>query len=301
MDERDWLAKSFEEKRTHLRAVAYRMLGSMGEAEDAVQEAWLRLNRSDASAIENPGGWLTTVVARVCLDMLRARKSRREESLGEDPPVPRSTSVPPSNPETELLVAESVGPALLVLLETLAPAERVAFVLHDLFDLPFDEVASIVGRSEAATRQLASRARRRVRGVGETAGADGNRQREIVAAFLSAARDGDFAALVGLLGPDVVLHADDTAVRVATRNEARGAPPFRSEIRGARAVAETFRGRAGAVRLALVDGSIGATWAPGGEPLSVFAFAVRDGRIVGIDVFMDRERIGALDVELVGD
>ena len=219
MDEHDdWLAQRFEENRTHLRAVAYRMLGSISEADDAVQEAWLRLSRSDTSGIENLGGWLTTVVGRVCLNMLRSRRSRREEPLGEpqvgvhlpDPIVSRENGI---DPEHEAQLADSVGLALLVVLETLGPAERVAFVLHDLFDLPFDEIAPIVGRSPAAARQLASRARRRVQGAATVPDADLTRRRAVVDAFLAASRGGDFAALLALLDPDVVLRADRAAVQ----------------------------------------------------------------------------------------
>ena len=299
MDESDWLAKRFEENRSHLRAVAYRMLGSRGEADDAVQEAWLRLSRSDAGAVENLGGWLTTVVARVCLDMLRSRRSRREESLGGKLPEPTATRAERSDPEGEVLLADSVGPAMLVVLETLSPAERVAFVLHDMFDLPFEEIAPIVGRSEAAARQLASRARRRVRGADRVPGADFTSQREVVDAFLAASRDGDFDALLAVLAPDVVLRADEVAVQAAAANRARGAPALAREIRGAHAVAETFKGRAQAARLALVDGAAGAVWAPGGRPRVAFVFTTRSGKIVEINLVMEPERLGELDVEVL--
>ena len=222
MDEHNWLAEQFEAKRTHLRAVAYRMLGSLSEAEDAVQEAWLHLSRSDTSGVQNLGGWLTTVVARVCLDMLRSRNSRREEPLGEYLPDQSLSSDGVSDHEHEALMAESIGLALLVVLETLAPAERLAFVLHDMFAVPFDEIAPIVGRSPTAARQLASRARRRVRGaaVGDAAHP---RQRAVVKAFLAASRDGDFDALLAMLDPDAVLRADHAAVHAGASSEVRGA------------------------------------------------------------------------------
>ena len=223
MDEHDWLAERFEANRTHLRAVAYRMLGSLSEADDAVQEAWLRLSRSDTSGVENLGGWLTTVVARVCLDMLRSRKSRREEPLGAHVPEPIVSREDGIDPEHEALLADSVGLALLVVLETLAPAERLAFVLHDMFAVPFDEIAPIVGRSPAAARQLASRARRRVQGAATAPDADLTRQREVVDAFLAASRGGDFDALLAVLDPDVVLRADRAAVQAGASREVRGA------------------------------------------------------------------------------
>ncbi len=225
MHENDGLADRFEASRNHLRAVAYRMLGSMSEADDAVQEAWLRVSRSGTSGVENLGGWLTTVVARVCLDLLRSRKSRREEPLGVH------LQDPIANPEHEALLADSVGLALLVVLETLAPAERLAFVLHDMFAVPFDEIAPIVGRSPAAARQLASRARRRVQGAATVSDTDRARQREVVDAFLAASRGGDFAALLAVLDPDVVLRADRAAVEMGSAKE----------VRGAAAVADTDR------------------------------------------------------------
>src|SRR5713226_6270436 len=249
MDENDGLADRFEASRNHLRAVAYRMLGSMSEADDALQEAWLRVSRSGTSGVENLGGWLTTVVARVCLDLLRSRKSRREEPLGVH------MQDPIANPEHEAVLADSVGLALLVVLETLAPAERLAFVLHDMFAVPFDEIAPIVGRSPAAARQLASRARRRVQGAAAVPDTDRARQREFVDAFLAASRGGDFAALLTLLDPDVVLRADRPAVDMGSSKE----------VRGAAAVAETFSGRARVAQLALIDGAVGAVWAQGGR------------------------------------
>ena len=286
MEPQGWLADRFEEHRAHLRAVAYRMLGSPSEAEDAVQEAWLRLSRSDTSDIENLGGWLTTVVARVSLDMLRSRQSRREEPLGARVPEEIAGPEDGPDPEHEALLADSVGPALLVVLETLAPAERLAFVLHDMFGVPFDEIASIVGRSPAAARQLASRARRRVRGTTDVPDAPPTRQREVVDAFLAASRNGDFDALLSLLDPDGVLRADGAAVLAGATAEVRGAP----------AVAGTFSGRARAARPALVDGDAGLVWMQGGEPRMVFAFTVTGSRVVGIELIADPERIRSLDL-----
>ncbi len=288
MDEHEWLAERFEENRTRLRAVAYRMLGSLSEADDAVQESWLRLSRSGTSGVENLGGWLTTVVAHVCLDMLRSRKSRREEPLETRVPQPIVSHQDGIDPEHEALQAESVGLALLLVLETLAPAERLAFVLHDMFAVPFDEIAPIVGRSPAAARQLASRARRRVQGASRAPDADLARQREVVDAFLAASRGGDFAALVALLDPDVVLRADQAAVRTGAS----------SEVRGAAAVANTFSGRARAARPALVNGAAGLVWAPGGRPRVVFDFTIKGGKIVEIDMVADPDRLRELDLAI---
>jgi RNA polymerase sigma factor (sigma-70 family) len=301
MDESDWLAKRFQENRSHLRAVALRMLGSMGEADDAVQEAWIRLSRSNVGEIENLGGWLTTVIARVCLDMLRSRGSRREQPL--DAHLPESIAPPKDrhDPEDEMLLADSIGPALLVVLETLAPAERVAFVLHDMFDLPFDEIATILGRSEVAVRQLASRARRRVRGAEPVADADRAGRRKVVDAFLAASRDGHFDALLAVLAPDVVLRADELAVRVAAANKWGGAPSLASEVRGAPAVAETFKGRARGTQRALINGDAGAVWAVGGQVRAAFVFTVERDKIVEIDVLMEPERLGELDLEILSD
>jgi RNA polymerase sigma-70 factor (ECF subfamily) len=298
------LAERFEAHRDHLRRVAHRMLGGVGEAEDAVQEAWLRLSRSDAGAVDNLGGWLTTVVARVCLDMLRARKARREEPAERHPaalsagPDPGGHLEPRA--ERELLLADSVGVALMVVLEMLAPPERVAFVLHDMFDLPFEEIAPIVGRSPLATRQLASRARRRVQLGSAAADNDLTHQQELVGAFLAAARQGDFQALLAVLAPDVVLRADGAAVAAAAANQSSGAPAFKPEIRGAGAVAETFRGRARAAQRALVDGGAAAVWAPGGAPRAVFGFVIANDRIVEMEVIADPARIAELDVRIVG-
>ncbi|MFI7578025.1 sigma-70 family RNA polymerase sigma factor [Micromonospora sp. NPDC049497] len=279
MDGTDLLAERFEEHRAHLRSVAYRLLGSAGDADDAVQEAWIRASRAGTDGIENLGGWLTTIVARVSLNMLQSRRARREEPSDL---VVRAGTI--DGPEQEVELADSVGVALLVVLETLTPAERLAFVLHDLFALPYDEIAPIVNRTPEAARQLASRARRRVRGG--SAAPDPARQREVVAAFLAASRGGDFAALLAVLDPEVVLRADAAAV-------ASGATP---EVRGAHAVAETFSGRARAARMALVDGAPGAVWLVGGEPRVVFRFALEGDRIVAVDLVADPETITLLSL-----
>jgi RNA polymerase sigma-70 factor (ECF subfamily) len=288
----DWLAEQFEAQRTHLQAVALRMLGSSTEADDAVQEAWLRLSRSNTTEIDNLGGWLTTVVGRVCLDMLRSRRSRREEQM--DDQVPEPLVGHDQGPEHETVMADSVGLALLVVLETLAPAERLAFVLHDLFGVSFDEIGPIVDRSPAAARQLASRARRRVQGASPTgSGApDPDRHRQIVEAFLAASRNGDLNMLLSLLDPEVILRADATVVR---RPRAALVP----EVRGASAVAEAFAGRAQGADSALIDGSPGAVWIAGGRPRAVFAFTVRGDKIVGIDLVGDQEQIDQMDIVLL--
>ncbi|MGW0518804.1 sigma-70 family RNA polymerase sigma factor [Crossiella sp. NPDC003009] len=297
MDEHDLLAARFEENRGHLLAVAFRVLGSGAEAEDAVQETWFRLNRADAGQVDNLTGWLTTVVGRVCLDMLRSKRSRREELHGSyAPEQPDGTD----GPEQEAVLADSVGVALLVVLETLAPAERLAFVLHDLFGVAFDEIAPIVGRSVAATRQLASRARRRVRGAPAEPEPDQHRQRAVVEAFLAASRGGDLAALLAVLDPDVELRADQLAVAGAAANAGIGAPPLAAELRGAEVIARTFAGRATVVRPALLDGVVGAVLPRGDQALVAFAFTVVDERIVGIDVVADPERLGRLEVTLLG-
>lgn len=285
MDEKNFLAEKFEANRTHLRAVAYRMLGSRSEVDDAVQEAWLRLSRSDAGDIENLSGWLTTVVARVCLDMLRSRKSRREEPLG--PHVPEPVASPENEQEAEL--ADSVGTALLVVLETLNPAERLAFVLHDMFAVPFEEIAPIVGRTPAAARQLASRARRRVQGAPAAPDTDVTRQRKVVDAFLAASRGGDFEALLAVLDPDVVFRADQFAVRMG------GLP----EIRGAAAVAETFKGRAQAAKPALIDGAAGIAVIMGGRLRIALNLTFTGDRIVGIEAVADPERLGRMDLAVL--
>jgi RNA polymerase sigma factor (sigma-70 family) len=285
MDEGDWLAERFEGHRAHLRAVAYRMLGSLSEADDAVQDAWLRLSRTGAGGVDNLGGWLTTMVARLCLDRLRARAARREQPLGVHLPDPIVSSHDGADPEQQALLAEGVGLALLVVLETLAPAERLAFVLHDLFGVPFDEIAPIVGRSPAAARQLASRARRRVQRQATVPDPDPARQRELVDAFLAAAQQGDFSALLEVLDPEVVLHA-----------EAAGAVTV---LRGAAAVAQgalAFSARARFARPALVNGAAGVVVAAHGHPLAVMGFTVAGGRIVEIHVFADPDRLRHLDL-----
>jgi RNA polymerase sigma-70 factor, ECF subfamily len=294
MEKQDQLARRFEDHRARLRAVAYRMLGSLGEADDAVQEAWLRL--SGTGGVENLGGWLTTVVSRVCLDMLRSRTSRRETPLGEPPGVPvpdpivgRQDRV---DPEHEALLADSVGLALLAVLETLSPAERLAFVLHDTFGVPFAEIAPIVGRSPTAARQLASRARRRVRGRAACPDADLARQREVVDAFLAAAREGDFEALLAVLDPDVVLRADLGPLPAGGSRE----------VRGARAVAEgalAFSRFAPFARPALVNGAAGVVVAPRGRPYSVMGFTVKGGKIAEIDILADPRRLRELDLAVL--
>jgi RNA polymerase sigma-70 factor, ECF subfamily len=289
MDERNWLAERFEADRARMKAVAYRMLGSLSEADDAVQEAWLRVSRADAGAIENLNAWLTTVVARVCLNMLESRRSRREEPLADRLPDPIVGPADAVDPEQEAVLGDSVGLAMLVVLDTLAPGERVAFVLHDVFGVPFDVIAPIVGRSSEAARQLASRARRRVQGVGEP-DPDPARQREVVGAFMAAARDGDFAALLAVLDPDVVLRADVGAL-------ATGAPRV---IRGAAAVAEqalAFARRYGAIaRSALVNGAPGIVLVEGGQTRSVLGITTRRGKIAEIDVLADPQRLRQLDL-----
>ena len=289
MNEREWLAGRFEEQRTHLRAVAYRMLGSLSEADDAVQEAWLRLSRSDASEIENLGGWLTTVVARVALNMLRSRSTRREEPLGVRIPDPIIDPADGTDPEHEALLADSMGLALLVVLETLSPPERLAFVLHDMFAVPFDEISSILDRSPQATRQLASRARRRVQGERTVPDPDLDRQREVVDAFLAASREGDFDALVAVLHPDVVSRADFGG----------GA---RREVRGAEAVAaqaQMYSHLGLVVHPALINGAVGAVVTRDGRPFSVGAVTVRDGKIVEMDWLADPERLARLDLTVL--
>ena len=295
MDEHDdWLAQRFEEHRSQLSAVAYRMLGSISEADDALQVSWLRLSRSGTSGIENLGGWMTTIVARVCLNMLRSRSSRREQLLGVHVPDPIVSRADGIDPEHEALLADSVGLALLVVLETLTPAERLAFVLHDMFSVPFEEIAPIVGRSEVAARQLASRARRRVQGATPSPDTDLTHQREVVDAFLAASRDGDFEALLAVLDPDVVLRADAGAVRAGLSRE----------VRGAAAVAEQalfFSRAAPSARPALVNGAAGVVVASGGRPIAVMGFTVRHGKIVEIDILADPTRLRQLDLAVLDD
>jgi RNA polymerase sigma-70 factor (ECF subfamily) len=291
MSERDYLARRFEENRSHLRAVAYRMLGSASDVDDAVQEAWLRLNRAEPADIENLGGWLTTVVARVCLDMLRARKSRREDPMEPEAPERVATGSSGGNPEHDAVLADSVGLALLVVLDRLAPAERLAFVMHDMFGLPFEEIAPIVNRSEAATRQLASRARRRVRG-GDADGAEValGRQREVVDAFIAALRAGDFEALLAVLDPDLVVRAD------------MGGPSGVSEIRGAATWAKgavAYGHLAQLTQVALVDGSIGVVVAPHGKVTRALRFTIENGKITELDVIGNPARVAELDVEVI--
>jgi RNA polymerase sigma-70 factor (ECF subfamily) len=290
MDENDWLTERFEEHRAHLRAVAYRMLGSLSEADDAVQETWLRLNRADTSDVENLGGWLTTVVSRVCLNRLRSRSSRREEPLDvyvPDPIVRREDDLP----EHQAELVDSVGLALLVVLETLAPAERLAFVLHDMFAVPFEEIATIVGRSPAAARQLASRARRRVQGAA-TPDVDMARQREVVDAFFAAARGGDFDVLVAVLDPDVVLRSDGGVSRPSVSVVVQGAETVASR-------ALMFTQLSPFVRPAVINGAAGVVVAPAGRPVSIMAFTVRGGRIVEIYAIADPERLRQLDLPVL--
>jgi RNA polymerase sigma-70 factor (ECF subfamily) len=266
------------------------MLGSASEAEDAVQESWLRLSRADTSRVENLTGWLTTVVARVSLDMLRSRKSMREEPLDAGGVQSMASRDDRSDPESAALLADSVGVALLVVLETLAPAERLAFVLHDMFAVPFDEIAPIVGRSPAAARQLASRARRRVQGASTATTADLTRQRQIVEAFLAASREGDFEALVAMLDPDAVVRADGAALGAGAE-----------EVQGAAAVAATFSGRARVAQPALLGRAVGAVWAPGGRPRVAFAFTIAHGKVVAVDLIADPARLQELDVRILGE
>ncbi|WP_049735749.1 sigma-70 family RNA polymerase sigma factor [Rhizobium ecuadorense] len=289
MNEKKWLADQFEANRAHLRAAAYRMLGSRSEADDAVQEAWLRLSRADTTDVGNLGGWLTTVVARICLDMLRTRKTRREEPL--EMPVHAAIADPANDPERDAAFAESVGVALLVVLQTLAPAERVAFVLHDMFDLPFDEIAPIIGRSSAAARQLASRARRRVQGTDEAPDVDFGRKRTVAEAFLTASRNGDLEALLAVLAPDVVFRPDATAARFGTIGEMRGADE----------VARAFKGRAQAAEIAVVDGELGFVVQIGGQLRVVVALTIADGRIAAIDAIADPDHLERLDYSILRD
>ena len=288
----DWLAERFEAERPHLRAVAYRTLGSVTEAEDAVQDAWLRLSRTDTSDVENLGGWLTTVVARLCLDMLRSRNARREEPMGVHVPDPVVSAVDGSDPEHEAVLADSVGLAMLVVLETLTPAERLAFVLHDTFGIPFEEIGPIVERSTEAARQLASRARRRVRGAPTASDVSLARQREVVDAFLAAARAGDFEALLRVLDPDAVVRGDAGALGSATR-----------EVHGAAAVAEqalSFRALAGGARRAIVNGCAGLVVFTGKRLFAVLGFTIRGDRIAEIDILVDPERLARLDISALG-
>jgi RNA polymerase sigma factor (sigma-70 family) len=287
MNEYDWLAERFESHRGHLRAVAYRMLGSLAEADDAVQETWLRLSRSDTRAVDNLGGWLTTVTARICLDMLRSRKARGEQPLGIHLPDPIISRADALDPEQEALLADSVGLALLVVLDTLSPAERLTFVLHDMFAIPFEQIATLVGRSPAAAKQLASRARRRVQNAAPPPDPDLAGQRQVVEAFLTAARGGDFDALVAVLDPDVVVRSDAGAEKPGLA--VRGAESVaRNAIIGSRA--------AGHAVPALINGVPGFVAMADGRPFSVMAFTVRGGRVAEIDILTDPERLGQLDL-----
>lgn len=289
MDEHDVLAQRFEEYRPHLRRIGYRMLGSAVEADDAVQEAWLRIARADATSVDNLKGWMTTIVGRVCLDMLRTRNARGEEAFVSHEPELAAARGHEPTPDENLEIADSVGLALLVVLETLEPAERVAFVLHDMFDLTFDEIAPIVGRSTVATRQLASRARRRVHGAPKS-DVDRSRKREIVDAFIAASKSGDFEALVAVLDPDVVLRTDAQGIRM-------GGP---AEARGARTVAGFFHGRAQAAVPALIDGDVGIAVRPKGRLLLVLALSYANGKITAIDAVADRDALGELELEDLG-
>jgi RNA polymerase sigma factor (sigma-70 family) len=279
----DELTATFEEYRPHLRRVAYRMLGSLAEADDAVQEAWLRASRAGTDDVDNLAGWLTTITSRICLDLLRARGSRREQPLQDGFGEPTATGVP--DPEHEAVIADSVGLAMMVVLDRLDPAERLAFVLHDMFALSFDDIAAIVDRTPAATRQLASRARRRVQGAGLSPEADLSRKRRVVDAFLAASRGGDFEALLALLDPDVVLRADATVVRFGAE----------AVVRGPAAVAQTFSGRAKAAQLATYDDTVGLVWSVDGSPRVVFDFVVEDDLVVGIEMIGDPEWLTQLD------
>jgi RNA polymerase sigma factor (sigma-70 family) len=289
MRQDNWLAARFEESRPHLRAVAYRLLGSREEAEDAVQESWIRLSRSDPDKVENLTGWLTTIVARVCVDMLRARRARPEHPVGSQ--IPESLTEPSelALPEQHALIADSIGPAMLAVLNTLSPPERVAFVLHDIFGVSFGEIAPIIGKTAVASRQLGSRARRRVQGTGQAPSVGTSRQRAVVDAFLAASREGHFGALLALLGPDVVLRSDAAAI-------AAGGP---ARVCGAQEVAQTFCGRARGARLALIDGEAGFVWAPGGQPRVVFALHV-DDVITRIDLIADPGHLARLELEILG-
>jgi RNA polymerase sigma-70 factor (ECF subfamily) len=289
MNNDQWLAERFQEQRPHLRAVAYRVLGSLSEADDALQEAWLRLSRSGVDGVENFEGWLTTVVARVALNMLRSRRTKREEPLGARMPDPVVDRADSTNPEHEALLADSVGLALLIVLETLSPAERLAFVLHDMFAVPFDQIAPIVERSPQATRQLASRARRRVQGERTMPDPDLHRQRDVVDAFLAAAREGDFDALVAVLDPDVVLHADFGG---GVTQRLRGAEAVASQ-------AQTYSRLGLVIHPALINGAVGAVTTRDGRPFSVGAFTVRDGKIVELDFLSDPERLATLDLAVL--
>ena len=294
MQQPEWLAEQFEQKRTHLRAVAFRMLGSLSDADDAVQEAWLRLSRSDSSGIQNLGAWLTTVVARVCLDMLRSRTSRREDPLEAPGFEPNAQRTQGSNPEQETLLADSVGLALLVVLDRLAPAERLAFVLHDMFGVSFEEISGIVGRTPEATRQLASRARRRVQGAETSFAGNIPEQRRVVDAFLVALRAGDFEGLISVLDPDVLVRIDKAAAVSGGAREFRGAQTW---AKGAIA----FRHFVQSVRMMLVDGAVGLVFAPQGKLQRALRFAFANGKIVQAEIIADPERLRSLDLAVLNE
>lgn len=293
MSDDEFLAREFDAHRTRLRAVAYRVLGTYGDADDAVQEAWLRLAGADRSSIDNLSGWLTTVVSRICLDMLRSRRTRGEQELDDEADMEEPTT---EGPEYVAVQSDSVGAALLVVLDTLTPAERLAFVLHDLFGAPFEQIAPVVEKSSDATRQLASRARRKVRSAALPEARD--RQRTAVSAFLRASRSGDLAGLLRVLDPDIELRADRVAVAAAAAAPG-GAPEIDHRLRGAQAVAAAFQGRAKGAQLALIDGVIGGVYAPGGKVLSTIAARIRDGRIVRIDMCADQDTIAGMEIKLL--
>jgi RNA polymerase sigma-70 factor, ECF subfamily len=301
MDQQSWLTQRFEENRPRLRGVAYRLLGSLSEAEDAVQEAWLRLNRTDTTSVDNLGAWLTTVVSRLCLDMLRSRKSRREEPIAAQVSEPSVVRGEGADPESEAVLADSVGVALLVVLETLTPAERLAFVLHDLFAMPFDEIGSIVGRSPAATKQLASRARRRVRGSPAPSDADKARQREVVDAFLRAAHEGDLEGLLAVLDPDAVIRIDGAARiafgaadAAATTRELRGASTWATQMI---ALSRGLRPRF--VQPALINGSVGVILAPRGKLSRALIFTFANAKVLQVEVIGDPARLRELDIAVL--
>ena len=290
MDEENFLAEQFKANRSHLKSVAYRMLGSVSEAEDAVQETWLRLSRTEASDIRNMSGWLTTVISRVALDMLRARKSRREDPLGPSVAEPSISQTDPGGFEHEAIMADSVGLAMLVVLQQLTPAERIAFVLHDMFDLPFDDIAPIVDRTPEAARQLASRARRRVQGKPSPDEAQLAGNRSIVAAFLTASRTGDLSGLLSVLAPDVVMRADTAAMRLGAMSP---------EIRGAESVAAHFAGRARSAQVGLIDDAVGVIVAPEGNLLLVLEVVIRDGKIIEISSVANKDTLAAMEMTVL--
>jgi RNA polymerase sigma factor (sigma-70 family) len=294
VDETQWLAERFEQDRAHLRAVAYRLLGSLSEADDAVQESWLRLSRSGASGVDNLTGWLTTVIGRVCLDMIRSRGAHREEPLGVHLPDPVVGRDDATDPEYQALLADSVGLALLVVVQALAPAERLAFVLHDMFAVPFDQIAAIIGRSPNAARLLASRARRRVQAAAAAPDPDLARQRQVVDAFFAASREGDFDALVALLDPDVVVRADYGALPVGASRQVRGAPAVAEQ-------ALSFSRLIPFAQPALVNGTAGIVVARHGRPVTIMGFTVKRGRITEIDILADTARLRQLDLTALND